>query len=319
MQVLRHENPLFVPGLSLGQRLGYAATLLGWFDAWRSLGYLLLPVAVLLTGAVPIRADPTTFVAFFGLTFVLGQLALRVLSRGCHRPMLSIVFELVRMAPNLAATLTLVSRRRIGFRVTPKGRTGDGRRRAPEPRLLRVTALISVAALGWFALTLLGRTPTVYSIPWAAYATAGWLVLNIVLLVSAIGRVRALRFAGERRASHRFDTVIRGRLGAAACDIHDLSLTGARVELGDAPPSGTVLLTVPLGERDVVLEAVVRSERRVADATIVGLEFVAGQDTARARLALGLFASKLQPLGPIDVGIEAEPDGRTADGAAAAA
>ena len=62
MQVLRIENPLVVPGLSIRQRLAYAATLLGWFDAWRSLGYLLLPVVVLLTGAVPIRAEPWTFI-----------------------------------------------------------------------------------------------------------------------------------------------------------------------------------------------------------------------------------------------------------------
>jgi len=85
MEVFRRENPLVVPGLSVPQRLAYAATLLGWFDAWRSLGYLLLPVIVLVTGAIPIRAEPLTFIVFFGLTFFLGQLALRLLSRGCHR------------------------------------------------------------------------------------------------------------------------------------------------------------------------------------------------------------------------------------------
>src|SRR6266498_1496249 len=62
MQVLRADNPLTVRGLSLAQRLAYSFTLLGWFDAWRSLSYLLLPVAVLFTGAVPIQAPLATFV-----------------------------------------------------------------------------------------------------------------------------------------------------------------------------------------------------------------------------------------------------------------
>jgi cellulose synthase (UDP-forming) len=299
MQVLRRENPLTVPGLTVTQRLAYAATLLGWFDAWRSLGYLLLPIVVLVTGAVPIRAEPLTFVAFFGLTFLLGQLALRVLSRGCHRPILSTAFELVRMTPNIAATLTLVSRRRIGFRVTPKGRTGDARRPAPEPLLLRLTGILSIFGLAWFALTLLGRTPTRYEIPWAAYATAGWAIINVVLLVSAIGRVRALRFAGERRASHRFGTVLHGHIDGAPCEIHDLSLTGARIELDGLPDLDTHLLAVPIDGGEVVLEAVWRSMRREGAKTIIGLEFLPGQDVARGRLALGLFATRLAPDGTV--------------------
>jgi cellulose synthase (UDP-forming) len=293
MEVFRQENPLVVPGLSVPQRLAYAATLLGWFDAWRSLGYLLLPIVVLFTGAIPIRAEPLTFVVFFGLTFFLGQTALRVLSRGCHRPMLSVVFELVRMSPNIAATLTLISRRTIGFRVSPKGRTGDERRPAPEPRLLSLTALASIAALAWFALTLMGRTPTRYEIPWAAYASAGWLVLNVILLVSAMRRVRALRFAGERRASHRFETILEGQIDGVSCEIHDLSLTGAQVEVAAMSDIHIHVLSVPIDGEEVVLNAVSRSARRNGGMTIVGIEFLPDQDAARARLALGLFETRL--------------------------
>ena len=143
MQVLRTENPMLVSGLTLPQRLSYASTLLGWFDAWRSLGYLLLPIVVIATGAVPIRAEPLTFAIAFGANFVLGQLALRVLSRGCHRPVLSVVFEFVRMTPNLLATLTLLTNRRAAFRVTPKGRTADGRRPTHVPRPLKVVLGLS--------------------------------------------------------------------------------------------------------------------------------------------------------------------------------
>jgi cellulose synthase/poly-beta-1,6-N-acetylglucosamine synthase-like glycosyltransferase len=47
MQILRLEHPFTRRGLSLSQRLAYASTILGWFDAWRTLGYLLLPLVVL--------------------------------------------------------------------------------------------------------------------------------------------------------------------------------------------------------------------------------------------------------------------------------
>jgi cellulose synthase/poly-beta-1,6-N-acetylglucosamine synthase-like glycosyltransferase len=51
MQILRLEHPLTRRGLSLPQRLAYATTILGWFDAWRTLAYVLLPLAVIFSGA----------------------------------------------------------------------------------------------------------------------------------------------------------------------------------------------------------------------------------------------------------------------------
>lgn len=293
MQVLRSENPLVVPGLTIRQRLAYAATLLGWFDAWRSLGYLLLPIVVLVTGAVPIRADALTFTVVFGTTFVLQQVALKALSRGAHRPILSIVFELVRVTPNILATLTLVTRRRVAFAVTPKGRTDDGatRHAAAEPRLLRALAILSVGAAAWFALTLLDVTPVRYAVPWAAYATFGWLIVNVGLLVRAISRVRDLRYAGERRASVRFDTELIGTLDTEPCAVLDVSLTGARVAVFGSPVHGDASLVVALPDADVLLLATVRSVRPDATGrTIVGLEFLPDQHLARARVALALFS-----------------------------
>jgi hypothetical protein len=179
-----------------------------------------------------------------------------------------------------------------------------------------VTAVLSVVGLAWFALTLLGRTPTRYEVPWAAYATAGWLVLNTVLLVAAIGRVRALRFAGERRASHRFETVLHGRIDGAPCEIHDLSLTGARIELAALPDLDTHLLAVPIDGGEVVLKTVSRSGRRSRGKTIVGLEFLPDQDVARAQLALALFATRVEPADLASLDVRAA-DQRRLDEAAA--
>ncbi|MGK2851703.1 MAG: glycosyltransferase [Candidatus Limnocylindrales bacterium] len=296
MQVLRTENPMFVSGLSLPQRLSYAATLLGWFDAWRSLGYLLLPIAVIATGAVPIRAEPLTFGVAFGTTFVMGQLALRVLSRGAHRPVLSILFEFVRMTPNILATLSLLTRRGATFRVTPKGRTAGGRRPTHVPRPLSVVLGLSVVAAAWSALTLMGATPTVYSVPWAVHAATAWMLVNVALVWLAIRRIRASRFASERRASVRFETDLPARVDGIEAWVRDLSLTGARLEVPavDAIAQGARL---QVDTRDAgVLELAGSVRSSWTDPTgrlMVGFEFDAGQYDVRARLALSLFHGRV--------------------------
>ncbi|HET7490035.1 MAG TPA: glycosyltransferase [Acidimicrobiales bacterium] len=302
MQVLRTENPLFVRGLRLRQRIAYGATLLGWFDAWRSLGYLLLPPLVLFTGAVPIRANPLVFVVAFVSTFLVQRLALALLGRGYAPQGLSTVFELVRMTPNLRATLTLAFPGERSFKVTPKGRMGEDRARVQAPRLLSWTLVASLGAAVWFALTVNGFTPVTYTERWAAIGAAFWLAVNAVFVLVAIGRVRSERFAGERRASVRFATNLSGRLDEAACRIWDVSLTGTQLSLpvvhADWVAEGgdrTWRVSIPLGDRDIELDAVVRSVRPLDHAVVVGMEFLPGQDEVRARLALALFHAHLVP------------------------
>lgn len=292
MQVLRTENPMFVPGLTLPQRLSYASTLLGWFDAWRSLGYLLLPIVVLATGAVPIEADPLTFAVAFGANFVLGQLALRALSRGCHRPILSILFEFVRMTPNLLATTTLLTDRRAAFRVTPKGRTAEGRSPSHVPRPLTGLLGLSVMAGAWYALTLLGVTSTIYAIPWAVHAAAFWMLINVAIMWLAIRRIRADRYAPERRSSVRFATDLPGRLDGIEAWVRDISLTGARVEVPDAAAiaASTTLVVETRDGPPLQVTGAVRARWTDTDGTtMLGFEFDDGQLAERARLALILF------------------------------
>lgn len=295
MQVLRTENPLVVPGLTLGQRLSYASTLLGWFDAWRSLGYLILPMVVIATGAVPIRAEPLTFALAFGATFILGQLALRALSRGCYRPVLSILFEFVRMTPNLLATMTFVTNRRAAFRVTPKGRTSDGRRPNRVPWPLTAVLVLSVGAVAWYAATLMGATPIEYAIPWAVHAAFAWMLLNVILVWLAIRRIRSSNYASERRASVRFETDIPGQLDGIEAWIRDLSLTGARVELPDTSvvaPIARLVVSVT-GEAPIELDGTVRANWIDPEGRVMaGFEFDPGQTEARARLARMLFEER---------------------------
>lgn len=71
MQLLRIDNPMFGKALTRGQRIGYAATLLAWFDTWRTLGFMLVPPVVLLTGASPLHVSLGAFALAFVSAYVL--------------------------------------------------------------------------------------------------------------------------------------------------------------------------------------------------------------------------------------------------------
>jgi cellulose synthase (UDP-forming) len=300
MQVLRVENPMVVSGLTLGQRLTYAATLLGWFDSWRTLTYLLLPVAVLLTGTVPLRADRNTFPIAFGITFVLQRIALQRLTRGRAPIVLSTLFDFVRMEPNLRATTTLFTRPSTSFQVTPKGKVADDRARARVPVLLEAILVMSLGTAGWFVASAAGLAPLHYGTPWAAYGAALWLTLNTTLLAGAALRVRDQRFAGERRAAVRFDVNLSGSLDGVAVEVADLSLSGAHVVAPrDALPPGLdeAVLEVEIDGAPLLLVTSLRSRRTRDDGARedIGLEFSADQNISRSHLALALFHTNAVP------------------------
>ena len=290
MQVLRVENPLVAPGLSLGQRLGYASTLLGWFDSWRTLGFLILPPLVLLTGDIPIVADGLTFALAFAMTYGLQQLALYFLGRGAYRPVLSIVFDLVRMSPNFIATLSLLVPRTPRFRVTPKGRIATERGRIEPPLMLRLS--LGFALVGAVAYALhLGPLDLGYASEWAAAGAFAWLVVNAVLVWIAIRRVRSLRFAAERRSAVRFAVDVPGWVDGRPAEVQDVSVGGALVATEEPLVEREAhLLSFELPTGTASLWAQVRSARRAPSGEYhYAVEFEPGQYPARSALARAVF------------------------------
>lgn len=292
MQVLRQEKPLTAGGMTLGQRMAFATTLLGWFDSWRTLAFIVLPVAVVFTGASPIDAPGWLYGPAFGTTFVLQFIALRMLARGFYPPIASLLFEMLRLPAVLPATLVLLTGERARFIATPKG-ASDERSRTPVPALHKVLLAVCSAALLWFPATLLGLTPSVYDQMPAVVGSTAFLVLNFSFLVMAARRIRDPRFAKNRRASVRFDVRLFGSFDGQRCEIEDLSATGAQALLIDQTSD-----SIPdVAELDIVLPdgavAHIRGEvrRRLerSDGVEVGLEFEPGQRDAAALIALSLL------------------------------
>ena len=295
MQVLHAERPVSGPGLSFGQRLAYASTLLGWFDSWRTLGYLLVPPAVLFTGAVPIQASALTFGVLFGTTFVLQRLALALLARGYAPQGMSMLFEVVRMQTVLQATWTYVVRRARPFRVTAKAGASEHRRVAAPP-ILWVLLALSGASAAWFACTLAGLTPLHYAVAWTAYGAAGWLAFNSILLVAAIIRVRSDHFAVDRRSAVRLRIGTPVTLDGRSGYIRDVSMGGAQVRIpagSNARPQlvgATRELGLPFGG-GLTLRCEERGRQPIGDGgVLVRLRFLEGQERALGELATSLLA-----------------------------
>ena len=303
MQVLRRENPLLGPGLNAGQRLSFLTTLFGWFDSWRTLAYMLIPVAVVLTGAVPINAPGIIFAPFFVATLGLQFVALRLLARGHYPPILSLLFEVLRMPAVLPATLSILSPGRDShFRVTPKGRSesgaAGGRPRTLVPNLLTWLTVVCAFALAFFTASVFGLSPIHYSVPWAAIGAAFFIAGNLGLLLAAIGRIRSSKFSANRRASTRLPVEVVGRLLGAQCEIRDLSVTGARV-IVPAPVAadpGSVWLSLDLDGTAIEFSCLLRRQTAVTGGGWdLGLEFEPGQEHEIARLAVALFHPPVPP------------------------
>lgn len=293
MQVLRRENPLWSKGLSFGQRLSYATTLFAWFDSWRTFAYMLLPLAVIATGASPIDAPGSVYGPLFLTALAAQFVALRLLARGFYPPFLSLVFETLRMPSVLPATLALL-RPGVGrFVVTAKGRAGLERERAPYPWLLTGLLVATVVGLVWATLTLAGLGPTRYLNPMPVIGAAVFAGVNLIVLATAVRRVRAHRFAGERRASERFDVRLPAYLGSLPCEVRDLSVTGVRIAFADTAavsPEELQVLRCDVGNRAIELTCRLRIEYPADPGSVSwGAEFEPGQAAVVGELARTLF------------------------------
>jgi cellulose synthase (UDP-forming) len=291
MQVLRHDNPLTFSGLTLRQRLSYLYSVSAWFDSWRTLGLALVPVAVVLTGLFPVDAHPGQFVVMAGSAFVLQQLALTLSSRGFAPAHYSLLFEVIRLPSNLAATLSLVRRGTGRFAVTAKGRTGDARVRAHVPGLLVVLALVLGCTLLYALLGLVGWTPTDSPLRGTMLVPIAWMAATLAFLVAGIRRIRDPRFSTERREAHRFPARLPATVSGAPAWVVDVSIGGAQVRVRGVgtPVGGDVMLaiTVPDRSEPVLFRAAVRNRQ----GDLHRLQFIGRQWMSLAALSATSFGA----------------------------
>jgi len=293
MQVMKSERLLTSRALTPAQRLAYSATLFTWFDSVRSLLFVVLPIAIIFTGAIPVDTSLIVFGPIFLGTFLVQIAALRLLTRGHSPRVLSLTFDLLRMPaviPALGELITGRGRNRQ-FTVTPKGRVE--RTIIHAPRMLTGMILLTWGAMGWAALTIAGMTPMEYRYPGAILGVSVVLAANVGLLLAATRRVRDPRFAGELRASVRFPVDLEAMVDDHRGRIADLSLTGARVTIPEFDSASTEVgapTTLRVTSANLELRTTVVWMREASEGgTVVGLDFLPEQRGVVQRLALLLF------------------------------
>jgi cellulose synthase (UDP-forming) len=251
VQLFLRQNPLLKPGLRPSQRLGYLNTTLFWFFSYARLIFLLAPCAFLLLGLKIYDANLQQFL-FYAIPHLVGTLITANLLFGRARwTLVSELYEMVQSVfSSLAVTRTLLNPRSPVFTVTDKGERLEEDFVSPMvgPFYLIFLVLIARIVVGYFRFQFAPGQREVVLI------TAGWAMLNLVILMAGLGALferRQLRKAPRVYLAKPLDGVIQINGVFIDCLLLDISMGGARIRVHDddvarLPIEGRGVLEVPI-------------------------------------------------------------------------
>lgn len=147
MQVLLRDNPLWVRGLTIKQRINYIASMTTYFDGFQKLIYYVAPVVVLLTGTFPISVSLAEFLPIFIPHMVLSIWAFEEMSRGYGKFLLLEQYNMARFVSFMKSVIGFFRFGKLGFRVTDKKVNGNSRFREVIPQFL--VFVLSLTGIVW--------------------------------------------------------------------------------------------------------------------------------------------------------------------------
>lgn len=284
MQTLRAERFMTRKGLTIGQRLSYLATLTGWFDAWRAWLLIALPALSLILARTVLTGTWQIFVILFVTSFVLQRYGLARLARGRVHIWTSTVFDAIRMPTQMRATTALVWMRDLPFHVTPKGRNQSetsSRERPEAPALLLATVVLLVIAEIVFIFDVTGVIDMHYPQQSMAWVQAFWCAANLWIVTAAMLRIRADRFASDRRASVRVPVHGEATLDGTPVSAADLSFGGVLVQ---SPVEYERFTDVHFSARGITMLGTVTNRTVRDDGYLISIRWYPGQEIDAARL-----------------------------------
>ncbi|WP_230769852.1 UDP-forming cellulose synthase catalytic subunit [Sphingomonas sp. Leaf4] len=315
-QILRIDNPLFGPGLSVAQRLCYLNAMLHFQFPLPRIAFLTSPLAYLILGENIIHASASMIFAYAAAHLYCSQVSGARLQGGDRRPLWGEVYETI-LAFHLAkpTVWTMFKPRGGKFNVTDKGSLLDRTHfdtATVRPHLICIGLVLFGIAFGvvkwWFF-------PHLFNIQGdTLLLNTVWAVFSLVILLAAVSVARETR---QVREHIRIPVELPGTLYFA--DGHvveaqtiDLSMGGIAI----AAPEGVALrerevthVALPMG--DEMLTLPVRLQRiggQVANLQFQGLDMlqqrqlvraVMGRSDAWAEAAPRAPVSTLQSLGDI--------------------
>ncbi|MEM0950892.1 MAG: glycosyltransferase [Cyanobacteria bacterium P01_H01_bin.74] len=183
-QIYILENPLFVRGLSLAQRLCYFTGIWYFFHGLPRLIFMVAPLFFLLFGFKTINSGFVEVLIYYLPSFLATTLGYTVISRGVRHSFWSEVYEVAfSLYISLTTFFTFLSPGRAKFRVTPKGGVSEQASfnwRIVFPQLL--IAGLTILGIG------MAVVRSIYTPEYAGgiYTNFAWALYNLCLLLGAI-------------------------------------------------------------------------------------------------------------------------------------
>ncbi|WP_083527909.1 glycosyltransferase [Curtobacterium ammoniigenes] len=184
MQVFLRENPLFLKGMRLTQRLMYFSTMWSYLAGFAAIVYFAAPAIFLGLGVLPVRSYAPVFFWHFLPFFIVNQILFLVAARGLptwRGQQYSLALFPVWLKACTTAFNNVVLRLPLDFAVTPKVKTApSGVQLGKVKWQITVAAVLLVAAvIGIIRMVVFGAQPlaTVINLIWIAYDYATLSVL----------------------------------------------------------------------------------------------------------------------------------------------
>ncbi|MGZ3920311.1 MAG: glycosyltransferase [Bacteroidia bacterium] len=191
------DNPIFIKGLTLGQRICYFSTIWSYFAPLWILIFLLSPVIFFFTLQLPVKAYSFEFFKYFLPFQIANTLAMLVgcwgisTKRGDQYYISSFWFMIISI-------ISVVRGKKVKFNVTPKGKSFAKNTQHILPHMIIIGLTIFGIAFN-AVLLYLGKHPT----PSGFAANSFWCIFNIISL-SIMIRAAYWKSADEEQASEIF-------------------------------------------------------------------------------------------------------------------
>jgi cellulose synthase (UDP-forming) len=261
LQIMRVDNPLFGPGLSLPQRLCYFSAMFHFLFALPRVVFLSAPLAFLLLGHSVIAASPLAIVAYAGPHIFHAVATGSRVAGSVRHSFWSEIYETVLALWLLPVTVaTLLDPKKGKFNVTEKGGLlpeGYFDWRAVWPSAVLAALLAAGVGMGIHG---------VITYPWGSLESQAFLLNGIwalLCIVPTLASVAAGRERRQLRARARVDVALPAVLHLPDgrkidARTQDLSLGGAGLILAERPTvaaDAAVVLDLPMGSETLSIPA----------------------------------------------------------------
>jgi len=261
LQIFRIDNPMFGPGLSLGQRLCYLQAMMHFLFALPRVVFLTAPLSYLLLGQNIIAASPLAISAY-ALPHLLHAIGTNSrLQRNWRHSFWSEIYETVLALSMVRVTIsTLISPRKGRFNVTAKGglmESGFFDLSAVWPNMVLAFLVIAGLIRGVVSMVFVANDALVFQ---ALLLNTIWSALSLIVVLAALSVGREARQIRSRaRISANIPVALHmadGRVIAATT--RDLSQGGANLS-ADRPEGvidgSDITIQFELGEQPLMVPA----------------------------------------------------------------